>query len=387
MSNAQDPPPETPRPRKGRGALSNPRPRFAEHDRVAVDDGWHADLGSPRGALPPGGLPPPGRADLEVPALRTRLHLDSARSILSRNDSPDVPFDRSLNPYRGCQHGCIYCYARPSHAYLGLSPGLDFETEIFYKPEAPALLRAELARPGYRPAPVALGSNTDAYQPSERHLEIARGLLRVLHEARHPVVVITKSDLVLRDLDLLADLARERLAAVLVSITTLDSQLARRLEPRAAAPGRRLAAIEGLTAAGVPCGVLVSPVIPGLTDHEIERILAAAAKAGATQANHIILRLPLELGELFQAWLGAHYPDRADKVLSLLRQCRDGRLNDPRFGARMRGSGPIADLIAQRFALAVRRLGLGAPGEAWDLATDRFVPPAPDGRQLSLGLG
>ncbi len=387
MSKAQDPSPGTLPPRKGRGALSSPKSRFAEHDRVAVDDGWQDDWGSPRGALPPGGRPPPGGADLKVPALRTHLHLDSARSILSRNDSPDVPFDRSLNPYRGCQHGCVYCYARPSHAYLGLSPGLDFETEIFYKPEAPALLRADLARPGYRPAPVALGSNTDAYQPSERHLRIARGLLEVLREARHPVVVITKSDLVLRDLDLLADLARERLAAVLVSITTLDSQLARRLEPRAAAPCRRLAAIEGLTTRGVPCGVLVSPVIPGLTDHEIEGILAAAAQAGSSQASHIILRLPMELAELFQDWLAAHYPDRAGKVLSLLRQCRGGRLNDPRFGSRMRGGGPIADLIAQRFALAARRLGLGAPGEAWDLATDRFVPPARDGRQLCLGLG
>jgi DNA repair photolyase len=366
MSEAQHPPPGAPGPRKGRGAVSNPTPRFAEHDRASLDDGW--------------GIQP------EPAILRTSLHLDSARSILSRNDSPDVPFDRSLNPYRGCEHGCIYCYARPSHAYLGLSPGLDFETEIFYKPEAPGLLRAELARPGYLPAPVALGSNTDAYQPSERHLRIARGLLAVLHETRHPVVAVTKSDMVLRDLDLLADLARQRLAAVLVSITTLDAGLARRLEPRAATPRRRLAAIEGLVAAGVPCGVLVSPVIPGLTDQEIEAILTAATQAGASQANHIILRLPLELAGLFQDWLSAHYPDRAGKILSLLRQCRDGRLNDPRFGARMRGSGPIADLIAQRFALAARRLGLGAPGAAWDLATDRFVRPAADGRQLSLGL-
>ena len=353
-------------PRKGRGAVSNPDPRFADTRREAADDGWDSPV--------------------EDAPLRTTLHLDAARSILSRNESPDVPFDRSINPYRGCQHGCIYCYARPSHAYLGLSPGLDFETEIFYKPEAPALLRAELARPGYRPAPVALGANTDAYQPSERHLGLARGLLAVLRETRHPVVVITKSDLVLRDLDLLADLARDRLAAVLVSITTLDPGLARRLEPRAAAPGRRLAAIQGLTAAGVPCGVLVSPVIPGLTDHEVEAILAAAAQAGASQANHMILRLPLELAMLFQEWLEAHYPDRAGKVLSLLRQCRDGRLNDPRFGSRMSGSGPIADLIAQRFALAVRRCGLGAPGESWDLASDRFIPPAADRRQLSLGL-
>jgi len=359
-------PPGTPSPRKGRGALSNPTARFAEHGRSALDDGWEHPA--------------------EPAAFRTRLHLEAARSILSRNDSPDVPFDRSLNPYRGCQHGCIYCYARPSHAYLGLSPGLDFETEIFYKPNAPALLRAELARPGYRPAPIALGANTDAYQPSERGLGIARGLLEVLREARHPVVVVTKSDLVLRDLDLIAGLARERLAAVLVSVTTLDPGLARRLEPRAPSPSRRLAAIAGLVAAGVPCGVLVSPVIPGLTEHEMEAILTAAAAAGATRANHIILRLPLELAGLFHEWLSAHYPERAAKVLSLLRQCRDGRLNDPRFRARMRGSGPIADLIAQRFALAARRLGLGDPGEAWDLATDRFVPPGRHGKQLSLGL-
>jgi DNA repair photolyase len=367
LSEPQHRAPDAPCPRKGRGAASNPKPRFDEHDRAAVDDGW-------------GSVPEPA-------ALRTTLHPDFARSILTRNDSPDVPFDRSINPYRGCQHGCVYCYARPSHAYLGLSPGLDFETEIFYKAEAPALLREELARPGYRPAPVALGSNTDAYQPSERQLRIARGLLEVLHETRHPVVVITKSDLVLRDLDLLADLARQRLAAVLVSITTLDSALARRLEPRAASPQRRLAAIATLVAAGVPTGVLVSPVIPGLTDHEIERILTAAAQAGATQANHIILRLPLELAGIFHDWLAAHYSDRAERVRSLLRQCRGGRLNDPRFGARMRGSGPIADLIAQRFALAARRLCLGTPSESWDLATDRFVRPGADRRQLTLGLG
>jgi DNA repair photolyase len=359
-------PPGASAPRKGRGAASNPTSRFAEYLRTPCDDGWGA-------AAEPASLP-------------THLHLDSARSILSRNDSPDVPFDRALNPYRGCQHGCIYCYARPSHAYLGHSPGLDFETEIYYKPQAPALLRAELARPGYRPAPVALGSNTDAYQPSERQLRIARGLLEVLHESRHPVVLVTKSDLVLRDIDLLADLARERLAAVLVSITTLDPELARRLEPRATVPRRRLAAIARLVAAGVPCGVLVSPVIPGLTDREMEDILASAAQAGATRASHIILRLPLEVAGLFQDWLAAHCPERAGRVLSLLRQCREGHLNDPRFGSRMRGSGPIADLIAQRFALAARRLGLGSPGASWDLATDRFVPPCPDRRQLSLGL-
>jgi DNA repair photolyase len=359
--------PGTPAPRKGRGAVSNPMPRFAEHARAPFDDGW-------------------GTAS-EPAALPTHLHLDSARSILTRNDSPDIPFDRSINPYRGCQHGCIYCYARPSHAYLGLSPGLDFETEIFYKPNAPALLRAELARPGYRPAPVTLGSNTDPYQPSERRLRVTRGLLEVLRETRHPVVVVTKSDLVLRDADLLADLARERLAAVLVSITTLDQCMARRLEVRAAAPRRRLAAIAGLTAAGVPCGVLVSPVIPGLTDHEIEGILAAAAEAGASRANHILLRLPLEVAGLFQDWLAAHYPERAERVLSLLRQCREGRLNDPSFGSRMRGSGPIADLIAQRFALAVRRLRLGSPSDAWDLATDRFAPPAGGCGQLTLDLG
>jgi len=365
-------------PRKGRGAVSNPAPRFDAHRRLPVDDGW--DLHPQPGPQ----LDP--QMDSAPPPLPTRLHPDSARTVLSRNDSPDVPFDRSVNPYRGCQHGCVYCYARPSHAYLGLSPGLDFETEIFYKPKAPELLREELARPGYRPAPIALGSNTDAYQPSERRLRITRGLLNVMHQTRHPVVVVTKSDLVLRDLDLLAGLARQRLAAVLVSLTTLDPALARHLEPRAAAPHRRLAAIEGLTAAGVPTGVLVSPVIPGLTDHEIERILTAAARAGASQANHIILRLPLELASIFEDWLAVHYPDRAQRVLSLLRQCRGGRLNDPRFGSRMRGSGPIAELMAQRFALAARRLGLAAPGEAWALSTDLFIPPAADPRQLPLGL-
>ena len=348
---------------KGRGATRNPAVRFERLRHEAVDDGW-------------GGLD----ALAEEPGPRTEALLDRTRTIIARNRSPDVPFDRSINPYRGCEHGCVYCYARPSHAYLGLSPGLDFETRILVKPEATRHLRAELARPGYACQPIALGSNTDPYQPLERRLRITRAILELLAETRHPVGIVTKSALVCRDLDLLAPMARDGLVNVHVSITSLDRGLARTLEPRAASPPRRLAAIRALAAGGVPTGVMVAPVIPALTAHELEAILAAAAEAGAVSAGWVLLRLPHEVKELLAAWLDRHAPDRARHVLSLVRQTRDGRLNDPEFGRRMRGQGVHAELLAQRFRLACLRLGLNRhrmPGR-----TDLFRPPASD--QLDL---
>jgi DNA repair photolyase len=350
---------------RGRGAVSNPDNRYSAERREALDDGW------------PGDLEPP-------PPLATELSVDASRTVISRNASPDIPFDRSVNPYRGCEHGCIYCYARPTHAWLGLSPGLDFESRLFYKPDAAEQLARELAAPGYAPDTLVLGANTDPYQPVERRLRITRQVLAVLRDCRHPTAVTTKSALVLRDLDLLSEMARERLAAVQVSITTLDPALARRLEPRAAAPARRIEVIRALTEAGIPVGVLVSPVIPGLTDADLERVLEAAAEAGATRAGSLLIRLPLEIAGLFTDWLGEHYPDRANRVLGLIRQCRDGRLNDPRFGTRFSGSGPVADLIGQRFALAARRLGLTRQDAGWDLDASRFRPPPLPGTQLGL---
>jgi DNA repair photolyase len=349
---------------RGRAAVSNPACRFAATHTEAVDDGWTPE-------------PAPRQA-------RTRIHRDASRSVIARNDSPDVPFDRSVNPYRGCEHGCIYCFARPSHAYLGHSPGLDFETEIHAKPDVPDRLRAELARPGYRPATLALGANTDPYQPVERDLTITRRLLQVLLETRHPVAVITKSYLVTRDIDLLEALAAERLATVMVSITSLDNRLARSMEPRASAPRRRLEAIRRLTTAGIPCGVLASPMIPGLNDHELERILAAAAQAGAGTANTLLVRLPGEVKDLFQEWLSTHYPDRAERVLSLIRQCRNGALNDSDFGSRMQGRGPYAELLGQRFRLACRKLGLNLRHPSHGLDSARFTAPQLPGSQLSL---
>ena len=344
------------RPRKGRGALSNPAGRFETLESEAVDDGWPGD-------------------ESEVSAEPESVVLtDAARGVISRNQSPDVPFEQSVNPYRGCEHGCVYCYARPTHAWLGLSPGLDFETRLFYKPDAPARLAEELARPGYRCRTIVLGANTDPYQPVERRLGITRGLLEVLAAHRHPVSVVTKGALIERDLDLLAGLAADGLASVMVSVTTLDDELKRTLEPRTAAPARRLAVIRRVADAGVPVGTLIAPVIPAINDHELEDILAAAAAAGADCAAWILLRLPHEVRALFEEWLHEHLPDRAERVLSLLRQARGGRDNDPRFGHRMRGSGPWVDLLERRFALACRRLGLRV-GERRDLATDLFRPP------------
>jgi DNA repair photolyase len=348
---------------KGRGATRNPEGRFERLSHEACDDGW--------GSLEELALDP---------SPRTEVLTDHARTIIARNRSPDIPFDRSINPYRGCEHGCVYCYARPSHSYLGLSAGLDFETRIFVKPDAARLLRQELAQPSYVCRPIALGSNTDPYQPLEKRLEVTRRILEVLAESRHPVGIVTKSALVCRDLDLLGRMARDGLANVHVSITTFDRRLARTLEPRASTPALRLKAIATLAAAGVPTGVMVAPVIPALTDPEIERILEAASAAGAISAGWVLLRLPYELKELFAAWLEQHAPLRAAHVLSLVRQSRDGRLNDPAFGSRMRGTGAYADLIAQRFRKACARLGLNR--RALPQRTDLFRPPAGD--QLSL---
>jgi len=346
---------------RGRGVATRPAGRFA---RQETQTGF-ADDDEPSSA--------PG----------TELFPEQIRSIISRNRSPDVPFEQSINPYRGCEHGCVYCYARPSHAYVDLSPGLDFETKIFTKPQAAAVLRRELARPGYRCLPIALGANTDAYQPVERDLGITRAVLEVLAEFRHPVSIITKSALIERDIDLLQDLARDNLVTALVSVTTFDDELKRRMEPRAASPRRRIETIHRLSEAGIPCGVLAAPVIPGLNDHELENILAASAGAGARYAGYVLLRLPHETGPIFAEWLEAQYPLKAARVLRLLREARGGELNDAQFGSRMRGSGPLAALLAQRFAAACRRHGLTRQSEV-SLSTARFQVPSGPGTQLDL---
>ncbi len=356
-------PPGSKKPLKGRGAVSNPGSRFDQIQREDFDDGWDS-------------------MD-EEPAARPRTELiaDAARSIISYNDSPDIPFDRSINPYKGCEHGCIYCYARPTHAYLGLSPGLDFETKILHKPNAAALLREELSRPGYRPRPIALGTATDPYQPIERRLRITRQILELLYECRHPVAIITKGGAIERDLDILAPMAERNLVSVAVSVTTLRSELSRRLEPRAAAPQRRLRAIEALSKAGVPVTVLVAPLIPALNDNELEAILEAVRAAGARSADYVMLRLPHEVKQLFKEWLAVHEPLKAEHVMSLVRQIRGGRENETEFGRRMRGGGIFAQLINKRFHLAARRLGLGERG--LDLDCRQFRPPSRGG-QLPL---
>jgi len=313
--------------------------------------------------------------------LQTTLTPDRSKSAISWNDSPDIGFDRAVNPYRGCEHGCIYCYARPSHAYLGYSPGLDFETQIVFKPDVAALLERELSKPGYQPRTLALGSNTDPYQPVERTLRLTRSVLEVLERFGHPVSIVTKSAGVLRDLDILRRLASRGLVRVFLSITTLDAALARRMEPRASAPALRLRTIEALTQAGVPAGVLAAPMIPGLNDAELEHILAAAHRAGARHAGYVLLRLPLELRDLFTAWLNEHVPDRARRVLALIRETRAGALNDSRFHDRFTGAGPYADLLAQRFARVRSKLGFGGRDP---LDQTQFRPPPRVGAQLSL---
>jgi len=348
---------------KGRGAVSNRSGRFEAGGRVRIDDGWAPD-------------------EEDLPPLRTELLNDASRSIISRNDSPDIPFDQSVNPYRGCEHGCIYCFARPTHAYLGLSPGLDFETKLFRKPDAPALLEKELRAKGYVCKPIALGANTDPYQPVEREEWLTRRILEVCRDFNQPVGVVTKSALVTRDLDILAPMAAEGLASVAMSVTTLDRDLARVMEPRASTPARRLAAIRELADAGVPVAVLASPMIPALNDHELESILEAAAAAGATSANQILLRLPLELAGLVEEWLRTHVPDRADRVLSLVRQSRGGELYRSGWGTRMKGTGPYAEMLRARFKLAVKRLGLNE--RRWELDCTRFRPPPRAGDQMAL---
>jgi DNA repair photolyase len=347
-----------------RGALSQIQGRFETEARDAFDDGWARD-------------------DEPLEPLRTTVTVERARSIISKNDSPDIPFDQSINPYRGCEHGCIYCYARPSHAYLELSPGLDFETKLFAKTNAAELLQLELAKPGYAVSPISLGANTDCYQPAERKYGITRQILEVLSACEHPLTIVTKSALVERDLDLLAPMAKKNLVKVYVSIGTLDHSLARKLEPRAASPKRRLDVINTLSSAGVPCGVLVAALIPALNDKTLEHVLEEASKAGAQEAAYVILRLPNELKDIFKEWLAAHYPERADHVISIVRQMRGGKDNDPRFGERMRGTGNFAELISKRFAIACRRLGLNGHGGGRrlpDLDCSLFSPPSPAGQ-------
>jgi DNA repair photolyase len=324
----------------GRGATTNATGRFEALTVERYDDDWYREE-------------PPARLDETVLP-------DRARGLITTNDSPDIGFEASINPYRGCSHGCIYCFARPSHAYLGLSPGLDFETKLFYKADAVAVLEAELAKPRYVCKPIALGINTDGYQPLEKRLEVTRGILEVLVRCRHPVSIITKSTLILRDLELLQALARDRLVSVMVSVTSLNDDIKRTLEPRTASPEARLRVVRELSRAGVPCGVMVAPVIPAITDHEMEAILTAAADAGASSAGYVLLRLPNEIKQLFREWLAEHHPDRAKHVMSLMQQSRGGKDYDSRFGHRLRGTGPYADLLRTRFELATRKLGLAA---------------------------
>ena len=348
-------------PIKGRGSASHVHGRFEKTTQHAEDDGWgsaHADSGD---ADDDGAAHPD-----------THVTEERARSIISRNDSPDIGFGQSINPYRGCEHGCVYCFARPSHAYLDLSPGLDFETRLYAKTNAAERLRQELAKPGYIPAPIALGINTDAYQPIERRYRVTRAVLEVLAETRHPVSLITKSGSVVRDIDLLADMARERLVTVHFSITTLDNRLASRMEPRATAPHGKLRAMRKLFDAGVPVGVMVAPVVPMITDRELEHILEAAHDHGARSAGYVLLRLPHELKQVWREWLRLHYPERAEHVMSLVRQMRGGKDYDSAFGKRMRGEGPFADLIAMRFAKAHKRFGFG---RLPPLDGTRFVAP------------
>jgi DNA repair photolyase len=356
--------------RHGRGATLNPGVRYESQVIAAFDDGWET-LGGEFTELPP---------------LATTLTKDSTRTAIAWNSSPDIGFDRAVNPYRGCEHGCVYCYARPSHAYLGYSPGLDFETKLVFKPEVGELLEKELRKPGYVARTMALGSNTDPYQPVERTLKLTRSILQVLDRYNHPVGIVTKSAGVLRDLDILTSMAKRRLVRVYLSVTTLDASLARKMEPRAAAPARRLQAIAELTRAGVPAGVLVAPMIPGLNDAEMEKIIEASSRAGARHAGYVLLRLPHELRQMFEDWLATHYPDRAKHVLNLVRETRGGALNDSRFHHRFGGQGVYADLLLRRFTRATKQWGLDEAREGLD-CTKFAVPadaPAVVAAQMSL---
>ncbi len=348
--------------RRGRGAAINSSGRFEPLSRQLEDDGWDS---------------------LEdLPVFKTEVQVEKPRSIISRNDSPDIPFDRSVNPYRGCEHGCIYCFARPTHAYMGLSPGLDFEAKLFAKPDAAKLLERELAKPGYKVRPIAIGTNTDPYQPIEKEWRIMRQILEVLKAADHPVMIVTKSAMVMRDIDILAPMAEKGLAKVGLSVTTLDRKLARLMEPRASTPAKRLEAIKALTEAGIPATVMMAPVIPALNDHEIERVLDAGKTAGASHASYVLLRLPIEVSPLFRDWLLRNYPDRYRHVMSLVRSMRGGKDYDAEFGKRMKGAGPYAWQIGRRFELAAKRLELNVARRP--LNSDLFVPPLGTGVQLSL---
>jgi DNA repair photolyase len=348
--------------RRGRGAQSNASGRYESQARISFDDGW--------------------RSLDELPPFKTQVTVDATRRIITRNDSPDIGFDRSINPYRGCEHGCIYCFARPTHAYLGLSPGLDFESKLFVKPEAADLLERELSAENYQPRVIAIGTNTDPYQPIERRYKVMRRILEVLDRAGHPVGIVTKSALVLRDLDILARLAERKLAKVALSVTTLDAELARKMEPRAATPMRRLETLRRLSQAGVPTTVMVAPVIPALNDMEIERILDAAQAAGVREAGYVLLRLPLELRDLFREWLKANYPERERHVFKLIREMRGGKDYDSTWGKRMKGTGPYAWMIGRRFEMACEKLGLNQ--SKLSLSTSHFRAPKPASEQLTL---
>jgi DNA repair photolyase len=348
--------------RRGRGTLSNASGRFEPIARIAFDDGWQSLE--------------------ELPAFQTTVSIDSTRKIITRNESPDISFDRSINPYRGCEHGCVYCFARPTHAFLGLSAGLDFESKLFVKPDAPQLLERELSAPSYKPRTIAIGTNTDPYQPIERKYQVMRGILEVLERAGHPVGIVTKSSLILRDMDILARMAERNLAKVAISVTTLDGKLARTMEPRAATPSRRLEALRQLSAAGIPTSVMVAPVIPAINDADIERILDAAAIAGVQGAGYVLLRLPLEVRDLFHEWLKANFPDRVNHVFKLIRDMRGGKDYDSEWGKRMTGAGPYAWMIGRRFETACAKLGLNK--NRVPLTTDHFVPPRQQSAQLSL---
>jgi DNA repair photolyase len=348
--------------RKGRGAQSNAVGRYEPLARVVFDDGWQ-------------------RLD-DLPSFKTSVTVDATRTVITRNDSPDISFDRSINPYRGCEHGCVYCFARPTHAYLGLSPGLDFESKLFVKPEAPRLLERELSAPGYQPRTIAIGTNTDPYQPIEREYRVMRGILEVLERCGHPVGIVTKSALILRDLDILTRMAQRNLVKVALSVTTLDPKLARVMEPRAATPARRLEALRQLAAAGVPTSVMVAPVIPAINDSEIERILDTSAALGVKGAGYVLLRLPLEVRDIFREWLLANFPDRHSHVFKLIRDMRGGKDYDATFGKRMTGSGPIAWMIGRRFEAACDKLGLNAVTRK--LTTEHFSPPHRPAEQLRL---
>ena len=347
---------------RGRSAAINPSGRFEPVSRHVFDDGWSTLE--------------------ELPPFKTEVQVEKPRTIITRNDSPDISFDRSINPYRGCEHGCVYCFARPTHAYMGLSPGLDFESKLFAKPDAAKLLERELAKDGYQPRTIAIGTNTDPYQPIERQYRIMREVLEVLDAHNHPVGIVTKSALVTRDIDILSRMAERGLAKVALSVTTLDRMLARVMEPRASTPTKRLEAIRQLSEAGIPASVMVAPILPGLTNSEIERILDAGRAAGARDAGYVILRLPLEVAPIFKDWLLRHYPDRYRHVMSLVRSMRDGKDYDSEWGKRMRGSGPYAWQIGRRFEIAARRLGLNA--EKTKLRNDLFRAPARKGEQLKL---